>query len=473
MTGTKATATRPVRVAVVGGGIAGVSAAWKLRKLLGDRAHILIAEAYDRVGGKLKTVNFANGPVDMGAEAFMGVRQDFVELVNAAGLENELRTPSGLPSGFFVDGQLVDIPKATVMGIPADGGSVEHVVGSEAAARIDAERSGQPMTWKPGQDASVGQLVEARYGAAAVKRLVSPMLGGVYSSSAYALGVRATIPQLAAELDRRGGQGEGFFLSNVISSLLEKRAAHQSSAPAPVFYGLERGYRSLVAALLEQSGAEVLYNSGVESIGRGHDGWYIEPIGSVDAVILATPAPTASVLLQDMAPTASEALNSIQLASSVVVGMRFASDHGIPERSGVLLGGDAPTEAKAFTFSSKKWPHIAQRGGAFVRASFGTLHEPWYVEADDLALLAYALEDLQKFTGERKKPEEFFVQRWWGGIPCYGVGHQQLSEAAYRDVRDIRGLALAGSMLNGVGVPASAATGIAAAEEIVEEMGWA
>lgn len=476
MTPRRSPQNQPLRIAVVGGGIAGVTAAWKLRKLLGDRANILIAEAYDRLGGKLKTVNFANGPVDMGAEAFMGMRQDFVEIIKEVGLESQLRTPSGKPSGLFVDGQLVDIPRATIMGIPADGASVEHVVGAEAAARIDAERTGTPMTWTPGQDASVGQLVEARFGATVVHRLVSPMLGGVYSSAAHDLGVRATIPQLAAELDRRGESGEGFFLSDVIKDLLDQRsqrAANSGGAPAPMFYSLECGYRGLINAMLKQSGAEVLYNTGVESIGRSSKGWYIEPIGNVDAVVIATPAPTASVLLQDMAPKAAEALSAIELASSVVVGMRFASDVGIPERSGVLLGPDAPTEAKAFTFSSRKWPHLDARGGAFVRASFGTLREPWYVEAEDLALLAYAMDDLQTLTGERKKPEEFFVQRWWGGIPCYGPGYQEIANTAYEDVRDIKGLALAGSMLNGVGVPATAATGIAAAEEIVNEMGWA
>ncbi|MBC2681673.1 protoporphyrinogen oxidase [Corynebacterium anserum] len=466
---------RPVKIAVIGGGIAGVSAAWKLRKLLGERANILIAEAYDRIGGKLKTVNFAYGPVDMGAEAFMGMRQDFVEIIKDVGLESELRTPSGLPSGLFIDGQLVDIPRATIMGIPADGSTVEHIVGSKAAQRINAERDGVPMTWAPGQDASVGQLVEARLGSAVVHRLVSPMLGGVYSSSAYDLGVRATLPQLASELDRRGADGGGFFLTDVVSDLLaerQQRSASGGGSPAPTFYSLACGYRGVVNALAQQADAEVLYNTGVEAIGRSSKGWYIEPIGDVDAVVIATPAPTASVLLQDMAVKASEALSSIELASSVVVGMRFASDVGIPQRSGVLLGSDAPTEAKAFTFSSRKWPHLAERGGAFVRASFGTLREPWYVEADDLALLAYAIDDLQTLTGERKKPEEFFVQRWWGGIPCYGPGYQDIVNAAYEEVRDIKGLALAGSMLNGVGVPSAAATGIAAAEEIVSEMGW-
>lgn len=464
----------PLRVAVVGGGIAGLTAAWELRRLLGDRAHILIAEAYDRVGGKLKTVNFATGPMDMGAEAFMGARQDFVEIVKAVGLEDQLREPSGLPSGLFVDGQLVDIPRRTLMGIPADGETVRHVVGAEAAEKIDAEKNGVPMTWSPGQDTSVGQLVEARYGATVVHRLVTPMLGGVYSSAAHDLGVRATMPQLAEELDARGDDGGEFFLSDVIEDLLSRRkSAPKASGPRPpMFLSLENGYRSLVNVLLEQSGAEVLYNTGVESIGRNSEGWYIEPIGVVDAVVLAAPAPTNSVLLQHMAPAASEALGEVDLASSVVVGMRFASDHGIPERSGVLLGPDAPTEAKAFTFSSRKWPHLAERGGAFVRASFGTYREPWHVEADDLALLAYAMDDLQTITGERKKPEEFFVQRWWGGLPRYGVGYNKLIDKAFAEVKEIRGLALAGACLDGVGVPAAAASGRAAAREIVEEMGW-
>src|SRR5699024_7935731 len=128
-------------------------------------------------------------------------------------------------------------------------------------------------------------------------------------------------------------------------------------------------------------------------------------------------------ILEDAAPVAAEALGSVELSSSAVVGMRFASDHGIPERSGVLLGSYSGTAAKAFTFSSKKWPHLAQGGGAFVRASFGTKEEPWYVDASDRALLGYALEDLQRVTGERKTPAYICGQRWHGGIPCYGVQH--------------------------------------------------
>ncbi|MCG7257925.1 MULTISPECIES: protoporphyrinogen oxidase [unclassified Corynebacterium] len=460
-----------LRVAIIGGGIAGLAAAWELRRQLGPNTRILLTEAYDRLGGKLKTVNYANGPVDMGAEAYMGFRQDFTELVESVGLGNQLCVPSGLPSGFYVDGALVDIPRRTLMGIPSRGADVAEVVGQDGAARIDAERNGQPMTWTPGQDTSVGQLVEARLGRIVVDRLVSPLLGGVYSCNAFDLGVRATLPQLAAELDRRGALGQPFFLVDAIERLLSQRPApKEGEKPKPVFRSLRGGYASLVDALVRNADPELLRNTAVESIGRTRGGYYIDPIGEFDAVIVATPAPTASAILQYMAPTAADVLGDIDLASSVVVGMRMASAHGIPERSGVLLGSDAPTEAKAFTFSSRKWPHLGERGGAFVRASFGSFGNPWHLDVDNRALLSFAVEDLERITGERKTPEEYFVQRWWGGLPRYGVGYMDAMSQAYDEVLGIRGLALAGSMLNGVGVPATAASGVEAAREIIREM---
>lgn len=101
-----------------------------------------------------------------------------------------------------------------------------------------------------------------------------------------------------------------------------------------------------------------------------------------------------------------------------------------------------------------------------VRASFGTLRNPWYLEVDNRALMSYALEDLQKVTGERKEPLEYFVQRWWGGLPCYSPGHLARMQEVLKEIESIPGLAIAGSMLNGVGVPATAETGIAAARSI-------
>ncbi|WP_313357577.1 FAD-dependent oxidoreductase, partial [Corynebacterium variabile] len=163
---------------MIGGGVSGLTAARTLRRQLGADADILVLEAYDRLGGKLKTVDFADGPVDMGAEAFLTRRTGLAALVDELGLSAELRVPSGLHSCFYVDGQMVDAPARTIMGIPARGADVAGIVSAETAARIDAEATAEPLAWSVGDDVNVGTLVRSRYGGDAVARLVSPMLGG-------------------------------------------------------------------------------------------------------------------------------------------------------------------------------------------------------------------------------------------------------------------------------------------------------
>ena len=116
---------------------------------------------------------------------------------------------------------------------------------------------------------------------------------------------------------------------------------------------------------------------------------------------------------------------------------------------------------------------IGERGtgaGAFVRASFGTFHDPSLVEAEDRTLIGYALEDLAAVTGFTARPVETFVQRWWGGLPVYGVGHPAKMDAVRRAVDAAPGVAVAGAYLDGVGVPACVEAGRAAAEKIVAEL---
>ncbi|WP_420099098.1 protoporphyrinogen oxidase [Corynebacterium sp.] len=461
------------RVAVIGGGISGLFAAWELRRRLGPGARILVLEAYGRLGGKLKTVDFSTGPLDMGAEAFLTRHTGMAQLVADLGLEDELRVPSGARSAFLVDGVLVDIPSATVMGIPARGADVAGVLSAGAQASVDGERGRAALPWVVGDDVNVGELVRRRYGDEVVDRLVSPMLGGVYSCGADDLGLRATVPQIAAAMDDLAARGEDVHLSTAVADVLASRTSGSGRTPGPVFNSLASGYRTLVNRLAEASGADIHVNTQVEEIGRYNGRIYLEPVGTVDAVVVATPAPTASVLLEDMIPDAADILGGVDLASSAVVGMHYAGDVDLPERSGILIGTDGPTRAKAFTFSSRKWPHLSgpdgEKGG-FVRASFGTFRDGSLLDADDQTLVDYAVEDLARVAGVSGRPTETFVQRWWGGLPVYGVGHTELMGLAEAAVADVPRIAVAGAYLRGVGVPACADAGRAAARKIADEL---
>ena len=167
---------------------------------------------------------------------------------------------------------------------------------------------------------------------------------------------------------------------------------------------------------------------------------------------------TAALLLKQIAPQVSTTLSGVKLANSVVVGMRFATDEGLPENSGVLVatGADDVT-TKAFTFSSRKWPHLAERGGALVRASFGRFGDDIAIRADEDDLVDWALDDLATITGFDGREaglEEIYVQRWFGGLPRFDEGHVQVVADVEKQLADVDGISATGAWAGGVGVPA-------------------
>lgn len=433
-----------MRYAIIGAGLAGLTAAYQIRQL-DSNAQIDVFEATDRIGGKLRTVAFNDGPTDMGAEAFLAFRKDAMDFFAELGLADRVVHPSGLTSLIYSQGELHDMPKMQVMGVPAASESVQEFVSAETCARIDAEPTAEAIPWQVGGDMCLGELVTQRYGKEVTDRLVSALLGGVYSCLADDLGVRATIPYLAAALDRLAESGERVTLSAAVRSMLENRPKPQAKA---VFGAFEGGYATLYEALAEQSKADIHIDSFVTSLAKYRNEY--------DRVLITTPAPTASVLLKEVSPDASKALKKVQLASSILVGLKFDSDEGLPEHSGVLIAADVTdVRAKAFTFSSRKWPHLAKRGGALVRVSFGRFGDDSALRMDEDELVDLALDDLQTVTGFDGRAaglSEIYVQPWYGGLPRYSETHLDTVRAVRDAVAKVDNLEIAGAWADGVGV---------------------
>ena len=368
------------------------------------------------------------------------------------------------------------------MGIPSTSEPVAHLVSEETARRIDTEAQREGFEWTIGGDMSVGALVRERYGDDVVDNIVSSLLGGVYSCTADDLGVRATVPQLAAEFDRLAADGP-VHLSTAVANLeaARKKAvaaagssdASKPSKPAPIFASFREGYQELYEALAEQSGANIYVDAFIPSISREGEGFRLKGGEDTvyDRVLLATPAPTTALLLRDIAPEASEALRSVELANSAVVGLRFATDEGLPENSGVLVSTDAKdVHAKAFTLSSRKWPHLAERGGALVRASFGRYGDNIALTASEDDLVDWALDDLQTITGFDGRAagvEEIFVQRWLGGLPRYDATHLATVAKVQDALAGIDGVGVTGAWVAGVGVPAVIGNAREAAQDLL------
>jgi oxygen-dependent protoporphyrinogen oxidase len=471
-----------VRVAVVGGGVSGLAAAHRLRTLLGPAAEVVVLEQRDRLGGVLRTVDLAGVPYDVGAEAFLWRRPEARALLDELGLADEVVHPAGAAPSVRAGGDTVPLPPGTLLGVPTSGARLDGVLSPAGTAVARAERD-RPLAWAPGGDVALGGLLRERFGDELADRLADPLLGGVYAGRVDVLGLRATLPAVAAALD--AGAPSLTAAADRATGVPASRAASgvrgPGSAPSadPVFGALRGGYATLVDALAAAVD-DVRLSTTVRALHRLHDGWRLvlrpgQDALDVDAVVLAVPAPAVARLLADVVPAAARAAGEIELASSVVVALAYrdADAQRLPVTSGVLVAAGEPLSIKAATHSSRKWAHLAAAatdGLVRLRTSLGRFGEEATLQVDDAELVARSRADLAVLAGITAAPVAVHVQRWGGGLPQYAVGHLDRVRVIDDVVAAVPGLAVAGAALHGVGVPACVGTARLAAERVAAQL---
>ncbi|MDZ4265563.1 MAG: protoporphyrinogen oxidase [Mycobacterium sp.] len=439
---------------VVGGGISGLVAAYRLRVAAGPDASITVLDPADRLGGVLRTERISGQPLDVGAEAFVARRPEVPALLAELGLSGKQISTSGARPLIYSEGRLHPLPKDTVNGIPSRPSALSGLV-DDATIRWMLDEPRRPFTWRPGADPSVADLVGDRFGEQVVVRSVDPLLSGVYAGSAATIGIRAAAPTVAAELDR----GARSLTEAVVAAL-----------PPPltgsVFGAIDGGYTVLVDELVRRSGLRWAQVA-VRGVQRAPRGWeLVDDEGtrwSADAVVLAVPAPRLPALVADLAPRSAAAARKIAVASAAVVALALPGGTPLPEQSGVLVAGRGRLHTKAVTLSSRKW---GRRGSVeMVRLSFGRFGDDVARSVGDEDLLSWSGEDLETLFGISVEPVDHRVARWIDAMPQYGPGHADV-------VAELRaglpaGLAVAGAYLDGIGVPACVAAATRAAAAVV------
>jgi oxygen-dependent protoporphyrinogen oxidase len=440
---------------VVGGGISGLTAAYRLRTALGDDVSITLFDPADRLGGVLRTEQVGGVAIDVGAEAFVVRRPEMPALLAELGLANRHVGTTGARPLIYSQDRLHPLPPATLNGIPSSAESMAGLVNDATLARIASEPS-RPFHWQTGADPAVADLVADRFGEQVVARSVDPMLGGVYAGSAATIGVRSAAPTLAAALD-----GGAAHLTDAV------RQALMSVTAGPVFGAVGGGYVVLVDELARRSRLNWIQAAvtGIEAAGQG---WSLRDGAGAqwraDGVILAVPAPRLAGLVEDFAPRTAAAARRIVSASSVVVAMAVPRGVGFPQNSGVLVASGERLRAKAITLSSRKWGR--RTDVELLRLSFGRFGEELARSASDEELLAWSIEDLETVFGLTIDPVDVYVQRWLDAMPQYGPGHRDL-------VAELRAglpptVAVAGGYLDGIGVPACISAAGRAVSGVIE-----
>ncbi len=465
-------------VAVIGGGVAGLAAAFLLRH---TGLTVTVLEGSPRLGGKLTVSEVAGVPVDAGAEALLARRPEGTGLIADLGLSAALEVPGTTSAGIWTRGRVRPLPRRQFMGVPADFDELAAtgIVSAPgiARARLDCTL---PAREQDG-DESVTSRVGGRLGAEVVDRLVEPLLGGVYAGRCDDLSFEATLPTLAS-----AARGHASLAQAAALLLPPDRGAADADQPAPlpVFTTLTGGLGSLPAALAAESGAIIRTGAMVRELTRTASGWRLT-VGSAhapewldaDAVIIAVPATPASRLLAGAASgataagRAATALAEIKYASMAIITLAFpVTAFAEPvSGSGFLVPAVDDRAVKAVTFSTVKWPHLRRDnpGVHVVRCSVGRLGEDVVLQRDDAELAALAAADLADATGVRGEPVDVRVTRWGGGLPQYSVGHLDRVAAIRAAVAAVPGVAVCGAAYDGVGIPACIGTARLAVDQVL------
>jgi oxygen-dependent protoporphyrinogen oxidase len=459
-------------VAVIGGGISGLAAAWELARP-GSDVHVTLLEGSDRVGGKLRLADVGGVRIDVGAESVLARRPEALTLFEELGVADLTTHPAAVGASIVSRGTRWPMPKGTVMGVPSDPESVRGLLDDDEVQRLAHEVVEGPRDG----DLSVGDLVDARLGPAVTDRLVEPLLAGVYAGHAREISVQQAVPALAA------AARDGRSLTDVAREAVAA-AASGPMATLPVFASLVGGLGTLpevLSARLAEAGVDVRTGAVVRELETDGTGWLVStgPTTAVrrerfDGVVLATPAAPTSRLLRQVAPAAAGALAAVEYASMAII--TFALDGPVPpelDGSGFLVPPTEPLTIKASTFSSVKWPWLARAhpDRTYLRASVGRHREEASLQRSDAELVEVALADLRSVLGGGfPDPVATHVQRWGGGLPQYAVGHRTRL-APTRDLPP--GLALCGAAYDGVGIPACIASGRAASRAVLTRVGSA
>lgn len=416
-----------MRVAVVGGGIAGMAAAWEARRLGHD---VVLHEAGDRLGGKLRTSPFCGVPVDEGPDAFLARVPHAVDLCKELGLADQLVAPAEGKAFVWTRGRLRPLPAGLVLGVPTDlvGLARSGILSPAGVLRAGLDLV-LPRT-RFDDDPSVAEVVSRRFGREASERLVEPLVGGINAGRADRLSLASTAPQLADATRHR--------------SLLLGLRGTAGSLDGPVFNSLRGGMGVLAdrfAAALVEAGVDVRLGSTVSAL------------PDADRVVVALPAGAGAALLDN------EDLAAIAHASVALVTLAYRG--AAPAGSGFLVPRVDGRLMTACSFASNKWPHWSPGPGTMVlRVSAGRAGDDRAMALDDDALVAALHQELGEALDLSAAPVEARVTRWVDGFPQYEPGHARrvarIEAALPPHVR------MAGAALYGVGIPACIASGRAA-----------
>jgi oxygen-dependent protoporphyrinogen oxidase len=464
---------------VIGAGVSGLTAAYKLSLLArqqGTRLTLRVFESSGSAGGVIGTVRHDDALIERGPESFVTYKPQALQLAKELGLSERLVSPSQESKRTFVgfDNRLHPLPDGFVMFAPTRLAplATSSLFSWQGKMRMAMDLALPPR--RDGQDESVAEFVRRRLGQEALERLAEPLIGGIYSADPEWLSAQSAVPKLC-DLERQCGS----LIRGLWKSTTKKPVSTMGERPeAPQFLTFDSGLQVLIDALVERLPPGCLrFNTTITCVTRGrykrwsvvlNDGRTVE----CDLLVIAAPARAAGLMLLEVERAVAEELLNLTYGSAAIMTAMFDRkniEHAL-DGSGFVVPYVEGKTLSACSFSSVKFARRAPQGKILLRAfAGGGLNSEAY-GLNDEELCGRLLEDIHAFIGVKREPLFTVLTRHPLVMPQYTVGHKERIAGVEEHMRAMPGIALAGNAYRGVGISDCIASADQAANKVWSQL---
>ncbi len=452
-----------MRVAVIGGGLSGLSAAWQLDRLAsqnGRSISITLLEASSRIGGVFGSRQIDDYLIETGADSFITNKPWGLELVKELGLEDQLiSTDSRYRRSLILhNGRPVETPLGFNLLAPTQIWPMVKTPLLSWAGKLRAIREVLVSKKESLTDESLASFVRRRFGQEMLDRIVQPMVGGIYTSDPEKLSLLATLPRFL-ELEQKFGS-----VIRGLRSQTGKKAGDDSASGArySLFMSLKDGMSTLQNSLAKpiQDRHQLHLTTRVTTVQKAENGtWNVTLDGGkvqiFDAVLLAVPTYVASSLLASCDSELARELKQIEYASTAIV----VSGHNLKDSKhpldafGLVVPSAEKREILATSFLSRKFPGRAPVGKVICRTFVGGAMQPELLERSDGEIIETVRRELRSIFGLKGEPDFAVVSRWNRSMPQYHVGHLERVASIESRLSKIPKLVMTTNAFHGVGLP--------------------
>lgn len=455
---------RTKRVAIAGGGISGLTAAYKLLKIARAKGQELTVTLFDpdEPGGVFQSFEKDGCIFEGGPDSFFTKTPEVLELCAELKIESEIIATESKNRKSLVaqNNELIPLPEGFVMIAPS---RMLPFLTSPLLSREGKLRALEDLAIEPSSDLkeeSVADFVERRLGKEMLNKIVQPMVGGIYVGDVQKLSAQACLPEFV-EMERTSG--------SIISALADKQSRSSDEnketkgARYAKFFSFRKGMGFLIDSLIDaikETEVDFHQKLSVQSIKKQDNEWALllcdGSIKSFDAVILACPAKSVANIMKEAHPSLSSVSEQITGASSVVVNLLFEKkdiDPGKLDGFGFVVPHESGRDLLACSYLSLKYQDRCKDELVILRAFLGGVFNPDILQKSDEKITELALKELDYFLDLKNKPICTYISRWQDAMPQYTIGHQSRIDAIFKHLEDLPGVFITGNFISGVGIP--------------------